>query len=85
MAELLATMPAMPLRPSMRVQFEAIDPGTGVAVGGVVVSSAILYAKDTGGDGGVGALPDATPDWVWADDAANPSGFDDLGSPGPGV
>jgi hypothetical protein len=44
-------MPVMPLTSDMRVQFEAINPTTGVAVAGVDISLASIYAVDVvGGD-----------------------------------
>jgi hypothetical protein len=49
MAELQSGMPVMPLTSDMRVQFEAINPTTGVAVAGVDISLAAIYAVDTVG------------------------------------
>jgi hypothetical protein len=49
LAELLSTMPVLPLVGDMRVQFEAIDPSTGAAVSGVKVSLAVIYATDKAG------------------------------------
>lgn len=50
MAELLATMPVLPLTPGCVVRFEAIDPTTGVPVSGVTVSLATIFATDLTGD-----------------------------------
>lgn len=46
-------MPVLPLTSDCRVQFEAIDPTTGVAVAGVTVSQAVIYAIDVEGSDGV--------------------------------
>lgn len=56
MAELVATMPVLPLQSDCRIQFEAINPTTGVAVAGVNISLAVIYAADTSGDD-EGSLP----------------------------
>lgn len=56
----MSTMPAMPLTPGMRIQFEAINSTTGVAVSGVTVSLATLYVEGTTDDDDTGtaaALP----------------------------
>ena len=46
MAELLATMPVMPLTFGCMVKFEAIGVDSGAAVAGVTVSTAVIYAID---------------------------------------
>ena len=43
-------MPVLPLLSDCRVQFEAIDPTTGAAVAGVVISQAVIYAADVVAD-----------------------------------
>jgi hypothetical protein len=49
-------MPVLPLTVGMQVRFEAISPTTGLAVSGVTVSNAVLYATDaTLADGGLDA------------------------------
>ena len=50
MAELVASMPVLPLTGDCVVRFEAINPSTGVAVSGVTISQATIYAVDVDGD-----------------------------------
>lgn len=50
MAELLSGMPVLPLTKSCQVKFEAIDPSTGAAVSGVLISDAVIYATDSAPD-----------------------------------
>ena len=51
MAELLASMPVLPLSSDCIVRFEAIDPTDGTAIGGVSISLATIYAVDVEGEG----------------------------------
>lgn len=46
MAEVIATLPVLPLVVGMTVRFEAVSPTTGAAVSGVNISNAVLYATD---------------------------------------
>lgn len=56
MAELLATMPVLPLTSDCVVKFEAINPTTGAAVSGVTVSQAVIYAVDIEGESSGGSV-----------------------------
>jgi hypothetical protein len=58
--ELLATMAQLTLLPGFVAQFEAIDPATGAAVAGVVVTNAVVYGDQSAPAGTVdvsGAFP----------------------------
>lgn len=61
MTELVASMPALPLTPGMRVQFEAISPTTGLAVAGVTVALAAIYAENIGEGESDSAVIDSGP------------------------
>lgn len=50
MAELMASLPVVPLTAGMTIRFEAIDPDTGDAVAGVTVSEAVIYGVDLNAD-----------------------------------
>lgn len=45
MAELLAGLPVIEIRPGMQVVFEAVDPSTGATVGGVNVGPVRLSVE----------------------------------------
>jgi hypothetical protein len=68
-AELIAPLPRLTLVSGMVIAFEAIDPTTGAAVGGVVVSDAAIYADaadledDAAGTIAV-TVPDVAPTWA---------------------
>lgn len=50
MPELMSSMPLIPLKTGGRIVFEAIDPGTGDEVSGVVVSAATITVRDSKAD-----------------------------------
>lgn len=52
MADLTASMPLLVLQDGAYVQFEAVDPTSGAAVGGVVATDAAFTAIDVAGDPG---------------------------------
>jgi hypothetical protein len=55
MTELLSTMAEVTLGPSYKVIFEAIDPTSGAAVTGVVVSNIAIAAEDLTGRAAAGS------------------------------
>lgn len=59
---LVAGFPDLDLLAGMTVTFEAINPTTGAAVGGVVISAGSIYGRDLGaGDGANPPLPLLVP------------------------
>lgn len=69
MGEQIAPLPRATLVNGMTIAFEAIDPSTGAAVSGVVVSDVAIYANAADpGDAQPTAvevtLPDASPLWT---------------------
>lgn len=69
MAELLAPLPNATLVGGMSIVLEAIDPTTGAAVAGVIVSDLAIYADTDAAQGETVAvvelsLPDIGPLWA---------------------
>lgn len=54
---LIASIPQLALDAGMSIVFEAIDPTTGAAVAGVVVSGVAIYADDLSNIGGANVKP----------------------------
>jgi hypothetical protein len=68
-AELIAPLPRLTLVSGMTIAFEAIDPTTGAAVGGVVVSDAAIYAdaadlNESDASTVAVTVPDVAPLWA---------------------
>ena len=62
--QLLSTMPVIPLNFGCRVVWEAIDPGTGAHVTGVVIKNATLYGYDLSTGPAPEFSPPVAPGWV---------------------
>jgi hypothetical protein len=68
-AELIAPLPRAMLAPGMTIAFEAIDPDTGAAVTGVIVSNAAIYTEaadlnESDTSPPTVTVPDVSPRWA---------------------
>lgn len=66
-SEAIAPLPRLTLTGGMQIVFEAIDPTTGLAVAGVVVSQVAIYSDSEelpAGESISVTLPDTPPLWA---------------------